>query len=180
MKALPQRGPVMVNLRFCRHPLSSMAWTSAQEVTVELEPGKTLIIRLLTIGDPHPDGQRTVFFELNGQPREVEVRDRSIKEVTAAKRKADPAKAGEVSAPIPGSVTLIHVNAGEAGKQGRPSAGAGGDENADDDLCASERDGERDLREGARHGGSARLVDGDWLNWFCCGRVAQLDRASAF
>ena len=56
---------------------------------------------------------RTVFFELNGQPREVEVRDRSIKEVAAAKRKADPAKPGEVSAPIPGSVTLLHVNTGE-------------------------------------------------------------------
>ena len=89
-----------------------------QEVTVELEPGKTLIIRLLTIGDPHPDGQRTVFFELNGQPREVEVRDRKIKEVVAAKRKADPAKTGEVSAPIPGSVTLIHVSPGEAVTKG--------------------------------------------------------------
>ena len=89
-----------------------------QEVTVELEPGKSLIIRLLTIGDPHPDGQRTVFFELNGQPREVEVRDKSIKEAVAAKRKADPAKAGEVSAPIPGSVTLLHVNTGETVTKG--------------------------------------------------------------
>ena len=84
-----------------------------EEVTVELEPGKTLIIRLLTIGDPHPDGMRTLFFELNGQPREVEVRDRSIKEEVSAKRKADPAKVGEVSAPIPGVVTLLHIAAGE-------------------------------------------------------------------
>jgi len=84
-----------------------------QEVTVELEPGKTLIIRLLTIGDPHPDGMRTVFFELNGQPREVEVRDRSVKEEESAKRRADAAKPGEVSAPIPGAVTLLHVAAGE-------------------------------------------------------------------
>jgi len=89
-----------------------------QEVTIELEPGKTLIIRLLTIGDPHPDGQRTVFFELNGQPREVEVRDRSIKEAAASKRKADPAKPGEVSAPIPGSVTLLHVTENEAVAKG--------------------------------------------------------------
>jgi pyruvate carboxylase len=84
-----------------------------EEVTVELEPGKTLIIRLLTIGDPHPDGMRTLFFELNGQPREVEVRDRSIKGEVSAKRKADPGKAGEVSAPIPGVVTLLHVASGE-------------------------------------------------------------------
>jgi pyruvate carboxylase len=80
-----------------------------EEVTIELEPGKTLIIRLLTIGDPHPDGMRTLFFELNGQPREVEVRDRSIRGEVSAKRKADAAKAGEVSAPIPGVVTLLHV-----------------------------------------------------------------------
>jgi pyruvate carboxylase len=84
-----------------------------QEVTVELEPGKTLIIRLLTIGDARPDGMRTVFFELNGQPREVEVRDRSVKADKAAKRKADSAKTGEVSAPIPGAVTMLHVSAGE-------------------------------------------------------------------
>ena len=49
-----------------------------EEITVELEPGKTLIIKFLTVGDPHPDGTRTVFFELNGQPREVAVRDKSL------------------------------------------------------------------------------------------------------
>ena len=84
-----------------------------EEVTIELEPGKTLIIRLLTVGEPRKDGMRTVFFELNGQPREVEIRDRSIKEEGAAKRKADAAEAGEVGAPIPGAVTMLHVEAGE-------------------------------------------------------------------
>ena len=43
-----------------------------QETAVEIEPGKTLIIKFLTVGDPHPDGRRTVFFELNGQPRSIE------------------------------------------------------------------------------------------------------------
>jgi len=89
-----------------------------EEVTIELEPGKTLIIRMLTIGDAHPNGMRTVFFELNGQPREVEVRDRSIKEKVAAKHKADPAKTGDVSAPIPSVVTLLHVAAGEQVSKG--------------------------------------------------------------
>jgi pyruvate carboxylase len=84
-----------------------------EEVTIELEPGKSLIIRLLTIGDARPDGMRTVFFELNGQPREVEIRDRSVKEEAPAKRQADPSKTGEVSAPIPGAVTLLHVTPGE-------------------------------------------------------------------
>jgi pyruvate carboxylase len=45
------------------------------DITVELEPGKSLAIKFLTVGEPHPDGTRTVFFELNGQPREVTVRD---------------------------------------------------------------------------------------------------------
>ncbi len=88
------------------------------EVTIELEPGKTLIIRLLTVGEVRADGMRTVFFELNGQPREVEVRDRSFKEEVAARRKADPAKPGEVGAPIPGAVTLLHIEAGEKIKKG--------------------------------------------------------------
>jgi len=80
------------------------------EVTVDLEPGKTIIIRLLTVDEPRPDGMRSVFFELNGQPREIEVRDKSFKEVAAnTRRKANPANIGEVAAPIPGAVTAIHV-----------------------------------------------------------------------
>ena len=42
-----------------------------EEISVDIEEGKTLIIKFLTVGDPHLDGRRLVFFELNGQPREV-------------------------------------------------------------------------------------------------------------
>src|SRR5262249_52990999 len=42
-----------------------------QEISVDLEPGKTLIVQLMAVSDPHGDGTRTVFFELNGQPRSV-------------------------------------------------------------------------------------------------------------
>src|SRR5262249_28116080 len=48
-----------------------------EEIGVEIEKGKTLIIKFLTVGDPHEDGTRTVFYELNGQPREVVIHDRS-------------------------------------------------------------------------------------------------------
>jgi pyruvate carboxylase len=89
-----------------------------EEVTVELEPGKTLIIRLLTVGEPRADGMRTVFFELNGQPREVEVRDKSLKQESQGRRKAEATKPGEVGAPIPGAVTLLHVEAGEQVQKG--------------------------------------------------------------
>lgn len=88
------------------------------EITVDIEPGKTLIIRFLTMGEARPDGMRTVFFELNGQPREVEIRDQSVKDVTEPTRKADPDKPGEVGAPIPGAVTMLHVKAGDKVKRG--------------------------------------------------------------
>jgi pyruvate carboxylase len=89
-----------------------------EEVSVELEPGKTLFIRLLTVGDARADGYRTVFFELNGQPREVEIRDKSLKAAAAARAKADPAKPGEVGAPIPGAVTVIYVKNGQRVNKG--------------------------------------------------------------
>jgi len=88
------------------------------EITVELEEGKTLIVRLLTVGEPRPDGMRTVFFELNGQPREVEVRDKSAKQEAAARRKAEPANPGHVGAPIPGAVSMLHVKTGEHVRKG--------------------------------------------------------------
>jgi pyruvate carboxylase len=89
-----------------------------EEVTIELEPGKTLIIRLLTVGEPRPDGMRTVFFELNGQPREVEVRDKSSKAAASVRRKADQAKKGDVGAPMPGAVTMLHVKTGQQVRKG--------------------------------------------------------------
>ena len=80
-----------------------------EEITVEIEPGKTLIVRFLTISEPHPDGTKTVFFELNGQPREVTVRDKLLEVKTAERVKADPGHPGHVGAPIPGAVSAVTV-----------------------------------------------------------------------
>ena len=88
------------------------------EITVDLEPGKTLIIRLLTVDETRPDGMRTVFFELNGQPRDVAVRDRSFQQTESSRPKADPAKLGDVAAPIPGAISTLHVKAGQEVKKG--------------------------------------------------------------
>ena len=89
-----------------------------QEMAVDLEPGKTLVVKFLAVGDPHQDGNRTVFFELNGQPREVRVRDRKLKVETRANPKADPLQAGHVGAPIPGAVTSIAVELNQEVKKG--------------------------------------------------------------
>jgi len=91
---------------------------SGEEITVEIESGKSLIIRFLTIGEPHPDGTRTLFFELNGQPREVSVRDRALRVVERAHPKADPADPGQVAAPTAGAVVGIAVQANHVVQRG--------------------------------------------------------------
>ncbi len=85
-----------------------------EEVSVEIEPGKTLFIKFLTVGDPHIDGKRTVFFELNGQPREVLVYDRSLTGTTIeTRKKAEAGNPKHVAAPMPGSVVAVMVEVGE-------------------------------------------------------------------
>jgi pyruvate carboxylase len=91
---------------------------TGEEVNVELEPGKTLVVRFLTVGEPHEDGTRTVFFELNGQPREVRVVDRSLEGNLHKQPKADPDNAKHVGAPMPGKISTITVKPGQPVKEG--------------------------------------------------------------
>jgi pyruvate carboxylase len=88
------------------------------DINVELEPGKSLAIKFQTVGEAHADGTRTVFFELNGQPRETSVRDRKLEVKQATRVKADPAKPGEIGAPIPGVVSSIAVEPNRHLKKG--------------------------------------------------------------
>jgi pyruvate carboxylase len=89
------------------------------EISVHIEPGKTLIIRFLTTGEARDDGRRTVFFELNGQPREVTVIDRSVAVAAEPRPKADPGNPGHVAAPMPGKVSAIAVRKGQPVKVGQ-------------------------------------------------------------
>jgi len=84
-----------------------------QEVAVEIERGKTLIVKFLTVGDPHPDGRRTVFFELNGQPRSINVRDVSLEPQEKHRAKADRADKKQVGSPMPGLVVTVSVKVGD-------------------------------------------------------------------
>jgi pyruvate carboxylase len=84
-----------------------------EEISVDIEEGKTLIIKFLTVGDPHPDGRRLVFFELNGQPREVLVLDKSLASEERVRPKADPANPLHVAAPMPGLVVSVTAAPGE-------------------------------------------------------------------
>jgi pyruvate carboxylase len=89
------------------------------EVSADIEKGKTLIIKFLAVGDPHPDGSRTVFFELNGQPREVRVVDHTLEATGHAHPKADPGDPSQVGAPMPGLVVSVAIAAGERVSKGQ-------------------------------------------------------------
>ncbi len=83
-----------------------------QEISADLERGKTLIVRYLASSEPHEDGTRTVFFELNGQPRSVRVPDRSQVAKRPPPRKVEPGNAKHVGAPMPGVVATVTATEG--------------------------------------------------------------------
>lgn len=89
------------------------------EIAVDIERGKRLIIRYLATGSAYPDGTRTVFFELNGQPREITVIDRSLEPETKASIKADPDDPKQVGASMPGMVINVAVGEGDKIKAGQ-------------------------------------------------------------
>jgi pyruvate carboxylase len=91
---------------------------AGEEITADIEHGKTMIVKFLTTSDSHPDGTRTLFFELNGQPREVNVRDRSLRVVERSHPKADVANPGHVGAPTAGLISSIAVQANHTVERG--------------------------------------------------------------
>jgi pyruvate carboxylase len=89
-----------------------------EEIEVEIETGKTLIVKLVSIGQAQADGTRIVYFELNGQPREVIIRDQSIKSAVASRVKADPKNEAHIGATMPGTVIKVLVEKGEKVEKG--------------------------------------------------------------
>jgi pyruvate carboxylase len=83
-----------------------------EEITIDLEKGKHLIVRFVATSEVHDDGTRTVFFELNGQPRSVKVQDRSKVARRPPRRKAVADHPNEVGAPMPGTIATVNVLAG--------------------------------------------------------------------
>ncbi|CAM9527347.1 unnamed protein product [Ectocarpus sp. 12 AP-2014] len=93
---------------------------TGQEISVEIEHGKVLFIKLMSVQEPDEEGSRSVTFELNGQPRVVRVKDKSVAGSITARGKADDSVIGSVGAPMPGVVVGIKVHPGETVKQGQP------------------------------------------------------------
>ena len=90
----------------------------AEEISVEIDPGVTLEIRMQALAETNEEGIVKVFFELNGQPRQIRIPDRSISDATTARAKADPANENHVGAPMPGVVATVAAKEGAKVKEG--------------------------------------------------------------
>ena len=91
-----------------------------ETIEVRIEKGKTLIITLDEIGEPDIEGNRVLFFNLNGQRREVVIKDSNIKSTVMAKEKAEPTNDAHVAATMPGSVLKVLVAPGDSLQKGDP------------------------------------------------------------
>jgi pyruvate carboxylase len=86
---------------------------AGEEISVEIERGKTLVIRCLGVGETDDEGQVRVFFELNGQPRVIKVPNRSASATREARRKAEEGNALHIAAPMPGVISTVAVKLGQ-------------------------------------------------------------------
>ncbi|MDA7592530.1 pyruvate carboxylase, partial [Rhodobacteraceae bacterium] len=89
-----------------------------EEITAEIDPGKTLEIRLQAVGETDDKGDVRVFFELNGQPRIIRVPNRLIKSQTASKPKVEEGNNCHVGAPMPGVIAGVTVSPGQTVNEG--------------------------------------------------------------
>jgi pyruvate carboxylase len=89
-----------------------------EEISVEIEEGKTLIIKLIHVGKANEDGKVSITFELNGRARECVITDKSVKSTTKRREKADSANKMQVGAPIPAMVSSVNASVGQKVKKG--------------------------------------------------------------
>ncbi|MEQ9642209.1 MAG: pyruvate carboxylase [Alphaproteobacteria bacterium] len=104
-----QNGPVEV----LPTPIFFYGMEQGDEAAIDIEPGKTLLVRCNAIGETDEEGMKRVFFELNGQPRSIRILDRSAAVDSTRHRRADPGNPNHVPAPIPGMVASVAVAAGQ-------------------------------------------------------------------
>jgi len=91
-----------------------------EETIIEIAPGKSIIVKLLSLSLPNEDGMRTVFFKINGQTRNIDVKDRSLGIEKVENTKADAAIPGEIGAPLQGLLSKILVKKDQKVKKNEP------------------------------------------------------------
>jgi pyruvate carboxylase len=107
-------GPV----RTLPTPIYFYGMEPGQEVSVEIDPGKILEVRLQAVGETNAEGDVRVFFELNGQPRTVRVPDRKAQALAPKRPKAEAGNPSHIAAPMPGVVASLAVSEGQAVRAG--------------------------------------------------------------
>ncbi len=94
--------------------------TSGEEILVTLQPGKTIIVKLLSVSEPNEDGIRLVFFRVNGENRYVEIHDNKLNIKKVENIKIDPETTNQIGAPLQGSLYKILVKKGQEVKENDP------------------------------------------------------------
>jgi len=89
-----------------------------EEIVAEIDPGKTLEIRMQAVSEVNEDGEVKVFFELNGQPRTVRVMNRLVEAKKVSRPKAEDGNPNHIGAPMPGVVATVAAQAGVEVKEG--------------------------------------------------------------
>lgn len=101
-------------------PIFYYGMKMGQDITIEIAKGKTLLIRLLSVGPVDDHGKRTVFFKLNGQTRNIEVQDRSQKVEKQENKKTEAGNANHIGAPLQGMLSKLLVDKGDKIKKNQP------------------------------------------------------------
>lgn len=91
-----------------------------EEALIELSRGKSILVRLLSIGAPDEQGRRTVFFKLNGQTRNIEVIDKSLKVKKIENRKVEKGNVKQIGSPLQGMLSKVFVKKGDRVKKNQP------------------------------------------------------------
>lgn len=108
------------NISVVPTPIFFYGMKQGEDTTIEIAKGKTLLIRLLSIGPVDEHGKRNVFFKLNGQTRAIEIQDRSMKVDVKENRKTDPANKGQIGAPLQGMLSKLLVSRNDQVKKNQP------------------------------------------------------------
>ncbi|MCI2868254.1 pyruvate carboxylase [Staphylococcus hominis] len=108
------------NLSLLDTPTFFFGMRNGETVEIEIENGKRLIIKLETISEADENGNRTIYYVMNGQARRITIKDENIKTNANVKPKADKTNPNHIGAQMPGSVTEVKVSVGDEVKVNQP------------------------------------------------------------
>jgi pyruvate carboxylase len=91
-----------------------------EEISIDIEVGKTLFVKLINVGEPDENANRNVIFELNGSSRHALITDRTLTPTAKSRKKADKADLSQIGAPMPGLVAELNVSIGNKVDEGDP------------------------------------------------------------